>query len=168
VNLKSQLTAAAGNYAYIYLWTWMLGTSPWRPGTSSSEAEVHHFTSFFSFNIDLASGALELLGQASKLFLSSPPGSLMDAYAFLHGPRPIRSRPHRVIQCQCCRRLHCRRHYHLHCQHHHHAIIVHPLFKQNFYFSLLCDWHFFSLKSISFSFLPSMQLKHVILTDNCC
>jgi hypothetical protein len=42
--------------------------------------------------------------------------------------------------------------------------IVHPLFKRNIYLSLLCDWIFLCLQNhFSFSFLPSMQLKHVIL-----
>jgi hypothetical protein len=58
-----------------------------------------------------------------------------------------------------------------HCHHHHpHHIIViiiviHPLFKWNLYFSLLCDQYFFILEIIHFIFLLlSVQLKDFIFT----
>ncbi len=153
----------------------MGGTSPWRLGTSSSVAGVHYLSSFFSFHVDFATGTLEPLCRASKLSTSQP-GLPMDAlhslYFFmtpwpalpcvnvdsllpyvtswpwtagLYHCRPLRLRlwlpfhQYRVNQCHW--RLH--RHRHLH-----HIVLVYPLFKRNFYFSLslLYDqlWSFFS------------------------
>jgi hypothetical protein len=61
---------------------------------------------------------------------------------------------------------HRRRHRHRH-RHQSSIIIIFPvhlLFKWNIYLSLLCDWILFFLQiHFSFSFLPSLQLKHVIL-----
>ncbi len=43
-------------------------------------------------------------------------------------------------------------------------VIVHHQFKRNIYLSLLCDWIFLCLQHyFFFLFLPSLQLKHVIL-----
>jgi hypothetical protein len=38
--------------------------------------------------------------------------------------------------------LACLPHCHHNCSHHIFVIVIHPLFKRNFYFSLLCDWIF--------------------------
>ncbi len=80
-------------------------------------------------------------------------------------------RPAHIIQCHwhCHLHCHCHRHRHLHHHYHpHHIVIIPPLLQWYLYLSLLCDWTFFFLKLISFFFLLSMQLKHVILTIHCC
>ncbi len=72
MNLPPQLTAATGNYAYVYLRLWAGETSPWRPGTSSLPTCTPYLA--LSVHVDLALGTP---GRASKFF-SSPLVSPMD------------------------------------------------------------------------------------------